>query len=46
MKKKQYILPSVETLTVVGGFMMYGPASLPKDPFLAPTDHHRRTQVF
>lgn len=43
MEKKKYILPHVETVTVSGGYMMYGPASLPKDPFSAPK---RRTEVF
>ena len=33
MTKKQYIFPRVEIVTVNGGYMMYGPASLPKDPF-------------
>ena len=36
MEKKQYINPSMEVVTVNGGYMMYGPASLPKDPFAAP----------
>ena len=36
MKKKQYINPSMEVVTVRGGYMMYGPASLPKDPFSMP----------
>lgn len=36
MEKKQYINPSMEVVTVNGGYMMYGPASLPKDPFSAP----------
>ena len=36
MKKKQYMLPCVEIVTVSGGYMMYGPASLPKDPFSSP----------
>ena len=36
MEKKQYINPSMEVVTVSGGYMMYGPASVPKDPFSAP----------
>ena len=36
MEKKQYINPCVEVVNVSGGYMMYGPASLPKDPFSAP----------
>ena len=43
MKKKQYSSPHVEEVTVIGGYMMYGPASLPKDPFTTPK---RRTEVF
>ena len=49
MEKKQYINPSMEVVTVSGGYMMYGPASLPKDPFSAPerrSDPVRRTEVF
>ena len=33
--KKQYVLPVVEIMCV-GAYMMYGEASLPKDPFSAP----------
>ena len=33
--KKQYVLPVVEIMSV-GAYMMYGEASLPKDPFSAP----------
>ena len=33
MKKQQYIAPCVEIVTVNGGYMMYGPASVPSDPF-------------
>ena len=36
MEKKQYIIPTVGIVIVSGGYMMYGPASLPKDPFSAP----------
>jgi len=36
MEKKQYIAPSVEMVTVNGGYMMYGPASVPSDPFSTP----------
>ena len=36
MEKKQYINPSVEVVTVNGGYMMYGPASVPVDPFKTP----------
>ena len=36
MEKKQYINPSMEVVTLRGSYMMYGPASLPKDPFSMP----------
>ena len=36
MEKKQYINPLVEIMAVSGGYMMYGPASTPADPFAAP----------
>ncbi len=35
MEKKQYISPYVETMRV-GAYMMYGPASVPVDPFKTP----------
>ena len=35
MEKQHYIHPEVEILSV-GAYMMYGEASLPKDPFSAP----------
>ena len=45
MEKKQYIVPTVEVMNV-GACMMYGEASLPKDPFSAPERHTTVTEAF